>query len=374
MSSPGASLSIVHLLAPAPFGGLETVVVSLTSALALAGHRVVVGLVVTPDGGGRHPVEDALADTGVVVERVELSGRDYYGERRWVRSILERQHADVLHTHGYRPDVLDAPVARRIGIPTVTTVHGYSGHGWKNRVYEWMQTRALRRFDAVIAVSDKLERELVASGVRSDRVHSIRNAWAPRGEIKSRGEAARVLRVPATGRRVGWVGRMSDEKAPAIMVQAAAMVKAEDVNFSMIGEGPERALCESMSGTLGMGDRIQWHGVVREAGTLLKAFDGVVLTSWTEGTPMLLLEAMSAGVPIITTAVGGIPEVVSSSEARLCPAGDVECLAEAIGDLFDRPDSARERAIAAKRRFDADFSLEPWSRRHLEIYRALVGS
>jgi glycosyltransferase involved in cell wall biosynthesis len=180
-----------------------------------------------------------------------------------------------------------------------------------------------------------------------------------------------ALGLSPEGPVVAWVGRMSHEKAPQVMVEAAARVRT-DVTFSMIGDGPERAESEEAARRLGVADRFRWHGPVSEAGALLKAFDVVVLTSWTEGTPMLLLEAMSAGVPIVTTAVGGIPDVVSPEEALLCEAGDVNAIAAAIDSVFDAPDAAKTRAEAARTRVEADFAVEPWALRHVDLYHELV--
>lgn len=367
-------LSIVHLLAPARFGGLETVVSTLASALAESGHHVTVALVLEPDDSHDHPVVEAISGTGVNVEVLALSGRDYLGERRRVGELLTKTGADVLHTHGYRSDLVDSPVARRMGVATATTVHGFSGGGWKNQLYEWLQTRSFRRFDAVIAVSDKLSGEIAARGVDPDRVHSIRNAWEARRAAMPRAEARRILGLPAGEASVAWIGRMSQEKAPVVMIQAAGMVRHQEVGFSLIGDGPERGACEVEAKMLGVEDRVEWHGVVADAGTLLKAFDAVVLTSWTEGTPMLLLEAMSAEVPIVTTAVGGIPDVVGPAEAVLCEAGDVEGIARAIDEVLDSPEAASRRAEAAKTRLNTQFAVRPWARRHVDLYRTLVES
>ena len=365
-------LSIFHLLAPARFGGLETVVITLGSALATKGHRVTVGLVVEPGDEERHPVAEALSGTGVDIELLVVSGRDYLRERRIVGEVIARCAADVLHTHGYRPDIIDAPVARRMSVPTVTTVHGFCGGGWKDRLYEALQVRAFRHFDAVIAVSDRLSDEIRDRGVDRSRVYSIQNAWQSRNPPLPGDVARRMLGLPLDVPTVGWVGRMSREKAPSVMIQAAAGTERAGVLFSMIGEGPERASSEESARALGLGDRVRWHGSVPDAGTLLKAFDVVVLTSWTEGTPMLLLEAMSAGVPIVTTAVGGIPDVVSTNEAMLCDAGDVAQIARAIDEVLDDPEQAHVRAACAKSRLATRFAVEPWARRHVDLYRSLV--
>src|SRR5439155_136427 len=111
--------------------------------------------------------------------------------------LCARLQPDVVQTHGYRPDVLDAGAARRLGIPVVTTVHGYTGGSWRNRLYERLQRRAFRRFDAVVAVSQRLADSLTHDGVPRDRVHLIRNAWAGAEPLLDR-DAAR--RAPGEGR------------------------------------------------------------------------------------------------------------------------------------------------------------------------------
>lgn len=375
MANEGRPLSVAHLLAPAPFGGLETVVTTLAPAQAREGADVTVCLVVTPgeaDAEG-HPLARALEDGQVEVETWELPVRAYREERRRVADLVMRRSLDVLHTHGYRPDVVDAPVARKLGVSTVSTVHGRIGGSWKGRIYEWVQARAFRRFSAVIAVSEKLEGELLEDGVPADRVHLVPNAWAPSAPVLERDEARRRLGLPLDVPVVGWVGRMSHEKAPDVMVRAATRVRSDEAVFSFIGDGPDRGMCEGMVAEAGLEGRAHFHGQVPEASRLLPAYDVFVLSSWTEGTPMALLEAISAGVPVVATAVGGVPNVVSETEAHLTRPGATEEIAFAIDDVLSRPEEARKRAAAARARLERDFAVEPWARRHLDLYRSLVG-
>lgn len=374
MATGERPLSVAHLLAPAPFGGLETVVVTLAPAVAELGADVTVCLVVTPDdpNAADHPVARALEGSDVRVETWTLPAKAYREERRRVAELLERRSVDVLHTHGYRPDVMDASVARKRGVATASTVHGRIGGSWKGRMYEWVQARALRGFGAVFAVSDKLHRELRESGVPEDRLHLLPNAWSPHGEPLDRAEARARLGLPQDAPVVGWVGRMGREKAPDVLLEAAALVRDPDAVFSMIGDGPERESCEAMARESGIADRVVFHGATRDAGMLLGAYDVFALSSWTEGTPMALLEAISAGVPVVATSVGGVPNVVSPAEAHLREPGDVEGIAAGIDDVLDRPGPASRRARAAKDRLERDFAVEPWARRHLDVYRSLV--
>jgi len=370
MASP---LSVLHVLAPARYGGLETVVTTLAPALLDLDVRVTVGLVLPPgDDPSSHPVACALDAAGVPVETLTTGSRRYMAERRWVRELLGREGADVLHTHGYRPDVVDAPVARVGGIATVTTVHGFTGGGWRNRSYEWLQTRAFRRFSAVVAVSPKLRRELGERGVPESRLRMIPNAWAPAARPVSRDEARRRLGLAPDRPAIGWIGRLSREKAPDVMIRSAAALGDDRTGISIVGEGPEERRCRALAEELGVGGRITWHGPLPDAGTLLAAFDAVALTSWTEGTPMVLLEASAAGVPVVATAVGGIPDVLSPSEAYLCGAGAVDELAEAMRAVLSDPEEAATRAARARRRVQDDFAVEPWARRYRALYARLV--
>lgn len=374
-SMPGTPthLSVVHVLAPAPFGGLESVVETLAAGQAESGDDVCVMAVLSRGEGDGHPFVHALRGRGIAVETLAIGAREYLRERREVGALLARRRAHVLHTHGYRPDVVDAPVARRLGLPAITTVHGYTGGGGlKGRLYEWLQTRSYRRSDAVLAVSAKLHRELAAAGIPEARVHTVPNAWAPSHAPLSRDEARRALGLDGSGPVVGWVGRLSQEKAPDVAVRVLAATRSPSVTMSMIGTGPLETDVAGLAASLGVAERVRTHGFVRAVGRHLRAFDALLITSWTEGTPITLLEAMAAGVPITTTAVGGIPDVVGPGEAMLAPAGDVAALAAALDHTFlDRP-AADARAAAAKRRLETAFAVRPWVERHNEIYRAAI--
>jgi glycosyltransferase involved in cell wall biosynthesis len=364
-------LTLVHVLAPAPFGGLESVVHALAAGQRAAGHRVHVLAVVTP-APGEHPFVAALRGEGIDAVQIELPGRAYLEERRRIAAFCRDVGADILHTHGYRPDVLHAGVARALGIPRVTTVHGFIGGTWRGRIYEWLQLRAFRGFDAVVAVARPQIRRLVDGGVPRERIHLLPNAFRPGALLTP--EAARAeLGVPASAFHIGWVGRLSREKGPDVLLEAVARLGELPVVVSIIGDGPERAELQAMAERLGIAGRIRWHGSVPAAGRLCSAFDAFVLSSRTEGTPIALLEAMAAAIPIVATTVGGVPDVVSVGEARLVPPEDPAAIAAAIRTIHADPAAARELGRAARRRLDA-FAPGPWLQAYETIYRSLLPS
>ena len=366
-----AQPSVTHLLAPAEFGGLESVVGLLARGQHQAGSDVTVAGVFL-GGSTDTPFWRAIEESGARAIPLVVHGNGRRAERRGVREILSGTGCQVLHTHGYRPDILDAPVARRLGVATVTTVHGFTGGGPKMWAYEWLQRRAFRSFDAVVAVSAKLSGQLVSSGVPRDRVHTVRNAWDSTSPILSRSAARELLGIEGGYPVVGWVGRMSSEKAPDLMIRAFGGLEDPRVRLSMVGDGPMREQLEGLGGPESRNARVRWHGVVPEAGKYLRAFDVIAITSWTEGTPIVLLEAMAAGVPIVTTRVGGIPDVVSSREAILVEPGDEAGIRDALKGVLAGEAVVGERASAATRRLEESFGVGPWIERYRKIYASCL--
>jgi len=369
-------MKIVHVLAPARFGGLERVVGTLAGGHARRGHEVHVLAVTDVREAADHPALASLRGTGAVVLGVPASGRAYRRERRFVADYCRSVKAEVLHTHGYRADVVDGPVGRRLSVRTVSTVHGYTGGDWRNRIYEALDRRSLRQFDAVVAVSRTLRAKLLLAGVSAEVLHVVPNAAPDDREPAERQEARLALGLDAVqGPVIGWVGRFTYEKAPDVFLSAVAMSHLHEVHAAVIGAGPMDDALRRLAGRLGIASRVTWHGAVPDAGRLLRAFDVLVLSSRTEGTPILLFEAARAGVPLVVTSVGGVPDVFGPREALLVPPDNAQALGDAVGAVFEDRPAARERARAARERVKTAYALEPWLDRYETIYggRATTG-
>jgi len=370
--APASAIGVLHVVAPTEVGGLERVVQALATGQRQAGHRVCVAAVLGPRAGD-HPFLRPLVEADVAVVPVRLPPRAYRRERAAVVELCKRIRPDIVHTHGHRVDVVDGGAARRLGIPTVTTVHGFTGGDWKNRLYERLQRRAFRRFDAVVAVSRRLGEDLARSGVPAGRLHVVPNAWPGRAETLPPDRARSVLRVPPQRFHVGWVGRLTVEKGADVLL--AALGRLGDVPFaaSVLGDGRSRRELEAVAEERGLVDRVRWFGAVSDAAQLFAGFDVFVLSSRTEGTPIVLFEAMASGTPIIATAVGGVPDVVSPDEALLVPPDDPAALADAIRCVWADATAATTRARRARERLATTFALAPWLASYERIYRSLRG-
>jgi glycosyltransferase involved in cell wall biosynthesis len=355
----------VHLIAPAPVGGAESVVRALTvGRRECGGDTEVVALLTDSTAAGF--VRDLRAH-GVPTTEVREGRRHYLAEVRAVASILESRGADLVHSHVYHANLVGYFAARRCRVPIVATHHGYTGGGARNGLYEWADRRVLRRFDAVVCVSQSSRSWLHRTGCREDRLHVVENGLDARATL-SRERARASLGLAPSALAVGWVGRLSAEKGPDLLLRAVRHVGRAGLVTTVIGDGPEHARLPGLVEDLGLGPSVVLAGQRPDAASLLAAFDVLVISSRTEGLPMVLLEAMAARVPVVAFAVGGIPEVLTSGTGWLVEPGDVVALAGAIREAVTDPGEARRRADAGHEAVRLRLSLRRWVERVEDVY------
>jgi glycosyltransferase involved in cell wall biosynthesis len=369
-------MRVAHVIAPAMMGGAEQVTVDLTSALAKQGIQVYLIPILSLEDVD-HPFLER-APEGVALRALRVKHRQYLHERSSFQRLARDLRISVVHTHGYRADVVDGGAARGAGVATVSTAHGFTGGGVRNRIYQWLQMRSFARCDAVVAVSRPLARQLEAGGISQDRLHTIPNARLAPSQVYDPQEARSKLDLVEEGFHVGWIGRMSPEKGPDVMLSAIELVLARgtipDLQATFIGDGRLRAELESRAKRRGLSDRIHWLGRVPEAARFLQAFDLICLSSRSEGTPIVALEAMTVGVPLIATKVGGVADLTGRDAALLIPPDDPQALANAIEAVQRDREAAMGRVATGLARVRKEASTDDWAKAHLEIYRKVLSS
>lgn len=362
------ALRICHLTAPSAFGGAEYVIAALAAGMARRGHAITV--ISLLDESGSSPFE-RLSGTGPELVTIRVPPRRYRLELRHLGIELSRIRPLLIHTHGYHADLVGLRAARQAGVPALSTVHGYTRGDWKNRLYEWLDRRALRRFDAVVPVSEPLRQELAAASVPAAKLRVMVNACVGPVSLLGRAESRWQLGLPTDALVAGWIGRIAPEKGPDVFLDALAQAPAW--HGSLIGAGPLQDSLRSRAEALGVADRLHWHGSIPDASSRFDAFDVIVLSSRTEGTPIVLLEAMAAGIPLIATRVGGIPDAVGTGEAYLVPPEDPLAIARCLEQIARNPEDAAQRAGAARNRLREEFSPEAWLDGYERLYRELAG-
>jgi glycosyltransferase involved in cell wall biosynthesis len=367
---PAGNVRVLHAIAPGPVGGAETAVLSLVQGLKDADVPVVI--VALADSSSA-PFVERVRDAGVPIEVVRASGRTYWRDWAGIRAAVRHHGLTLIHTHGYRADMMGLLAARTTGVRCLATAHGFTGGDRKNRLNQRLAITALKRHDAVVSVSAPLATVLAKAGIRPERIQTIPNAWrVPSERALDRSVARESLALPATGPVIGWVGRLSPVKGADVAVAAMSAVTTPGLQLVFIGDGPERAALGRQVVQLGLQSRVRFAGARPDAASLLGAFDALVLSSRSEGTPMVLLEASHAGTPIVATAVGGVPDLLGAAGGLLVPPEDPAALAAAIDTVFARPADAHARVASARARIADNYDASVWVGRHVALYHRLL--
>jgi glycosyltransferase involved in cell wall biosynthesis len=347
-------------------GGAQTVAAALAMGLHADGVRAHVAGLVGPSAS--HPWLEQLAASGVPVHAISAQPRDYRGEARQLAALAVHIGAGVVHSHVYRADFV-AWRAKQAAWAHVITAHGFTGGHWRNRAYEAFGRWLMARADATIAVSHPLADRLRRAGVSSRRLHTVPNVLQP-PEALPRADARARLGLEASATAVGFIGRFGHEKGADQLLDAVRWLPPH-TTVVLIGDGPERMALEAQASALGP-TRVRFAGMVPDAARLVRAFDAICLPSRTEGTPMVLLEALAAGVPAVAFGVGGIPDVLASAPEWLAPAGDTRALADRLTRVLAHVTEAREtaqRIVAARA---ATHDPAEWIAQHRRIYAAVT--
>ena len=281
---------------------------------------------------------------------------------------LARQ-ADVLHAQTFASALPAMRARRKLGLPLVLTLH--TSHFLRlARKAAWRP--ALRR---IVASCDWL---LAASEEIRDVALELHPH--PRAEALTNGVDTDMFRPgrgalgPAARRRIVVPRRLFEKNGVEYLVRALpGLALTHDVEALLVGDGPQRQRLEVLAGELGVADRVHFLGARpnREMPGLLRSAEVAVFPSLMEATSVAALEAMSCGVPVAASRVGGLPEIVDESVGALFAPADPDALAAAVGGLLARPDLA-ELGSTARGRVVARWSVERLARRHREIYRTLL--
>lgn len=310
----------------------------------------------------------AGADAEVIPLRHQLDVAGARAVRRFARE------ADVIHAHDRRTGLWVRATPR----PKSATAIVYTAHGIPNQfhpppartqppgvlatvAYKGVDAQLAWRADAVIVPSHAVADDLaVRLRWPRRRLHVIPNGVVP-------GPA--VVRGPL----VGTLSVLEPFKGLEIFLQAAAIVGAKrpEQRFAMFGSGSDAARLDGLARDLGLTERLQRPGF-RPAHEAIRQLSVYVLSSWWENAPMALLEVMAAGIPVVATAVDGVPEIVDDTTAQLVAPGDSQGMAEAIERLLDDPHLAQAQAEAARERVLSRFTAEHNAAAVLDLYERVL--
>lgn len=273
---------------------------------------------------------------------------------RALTELMRQRRFDVVHTHSAKAGALGRVAAHRAEVPRVVhTIHGFPFHefqSWPRRnAYVWLERRLGTITDYFFAVGTGVAVEAIRRGIAApERIRAIGPAVERDIQPKtpeSRRRARQTLGLPMDAPVVGTVGRLDYQKAPEHLIEALAQLRSRDAFLVWIGGGPLAADAARLAAKRGVSDRVRLVGERSDVPDLLPAFDIFAMASRYEGLPCAVVEAQLCGLPVVATAVNGVPDVVVPGvSGLLVPPARPELLSRALQHLMDFPSLAAQMA------------------------------
>lgn len=317
---------------------------------------------------------EELRDSGVQFLRLQRRSRFALAAWRPLLRLLRERPADVLHSHKFGSNVWGA-VFDALVRPPVFVAHEQTWSFQGQPVRRLLDRELIaRRADAFVAVSSEDRRRMIeVERIDPAKVLFIPNAVpsaAPRAGHDVRAELAIDPGAPV----VGAVAVLRPQKALEVMLEACARLSPRFPGLRVLvaGDGPEHARLAALTNSLGLDGTVDFLGRRTDIPDVLSALDVSVSSSDFEGTPLALMEAMDAGVPVVATRVGGSPDLIEDGvQGLLVPPRDPEALAAAIATVLADPDLAREMGRRGRERRRSDFDIDVAAERFGELYERL---
>jgi glycosyltransferase involved in cell wall biosynthesis len=371
-----ACLRVCHLIHSLGSGGAEHVLVDLAKVSRRAGMDVSVVSMMRAEGA-RHAEE--LRALEVPVRSLGLASRwDPRALRRGV-AVTDELQPDIVHTHLKHADLVGAHVASRLGVPLVSTLHLIEdGPTPVGRMKRRLAATVRRRHAALtIAVSDALRQWYIAEfGVPASSVLTVRNGVSAAATISAAQRTAlrSELGVRADALLAVFVGLMRPGKGHDALLDAVERTP-EDINvrYVLAGDGPLRAvLAARVRRSSRLARSVVFAGFREDVGALLQAADLLIHPSRFDALPTAVIHGLAAGLPIVASNVGGIPEIVTPDVGLLVRPEDDRSLAKAITTMARDSGMRARMGAAARRRFDQEFAAEAWAARLHTQYQTVL--
>jgi glycosyltransferase involved in cell wall biosynthesis len=356
---------IVHLVIGGEIAGGQLVALQLARGARDRGD--VVSFVSPADG----PFAARAREEGFAVDFVDVGRTNRIDGALRLARLLRRERADVLHTHTLAAANALARIAGRLArVPVVSHLHIANHFRPATRVLLANLDNATARFAAALVAVSKDTRRAYEDQGYPRRIRVVYNGVA--AATADANGLREELSIPADAPLVAEVGRLCDVKGQRELIDAIALLpgtRAVLVGADLeLGGAYERALRDHAD-ELGVTDRVVFAGYRGDAARVVAAADVVALPSWTEGLPLVVLEAMALGRPVVATAVGGTPELVADGETGLLvPPRDVAALTAALKRVLDDEGLRNRLGEAGKRRVAERFSSEAMTRDVLAVY------
>ena len=373
-------MNFLHLIDSGGLYGAENVILNLMSRQKELGYNTTLGSI-GEKADEKKAIEKKAEMVGLPVEIFQMkNGPNVFGAIR-IYKYANENNIDIIHCHGYKANILSGLLPFRYGnVPYISTLHGWTSikKFTKMWAYDWLDAVMAKRADRVVAVSNAMRENWRLKYLNISPV-VIHNGIQSKEEDNITGKDYKLLAgLDKIQLKLISIGRLSKEKDFSTLLMAVRQIKyycKHNVRLVIIGEGPERDNLIMLAQKYGINDNVIFPGYMDNACNVLKYFDIFVMSSLTEGMPITLLEAMRAGMPIVATAVGGIPEALEGGKCGvLVPSGSEMDLARSITELHENKQLKKELSLKSMLRFQEEFTVEKMEAKYKSVYIDVINS
>lgn len=380
-------MKILHVIDSGGLFGAEVMLLNLASEQRKIGLEPVIASIAEP-GITEKALESQARKKGIEIRRFDMHrGYSMSGAKRIVSYAIENGF-NLYHSHGYKGNILLGLLPKRFRVlPVVVTLHGYIkskkiSKGW---LYQVLDRYLLFRNECIVCVSMQMLKDLKLKSRKNCQTFIIHNGISRDVEAEglritnhasdtpSSNSEDHIIKSFAKGNIViGSVGRLSTEKGYDILLNAFKLFYKEvpSARLLLVGDGPERQNLRTLAENLGINDAVLFTGYRNDVPYLMRMMDLYVITSWTEGLPITLLEAMRARVAVVGSHVGGIPETLDNGKCGLLvDAGNIIGFKNALVKLVNDVGLRNSLIDYAEKRFTASYTADIMAIKYKEVYK-----
>lgn len=368
-------MKILQVIGGGEKGGSRSHIVELCKGLAQAGHTTEIICF----------MEDAVAASAREenIPLVVIPMKNIFDLRavEKLKDYIRERQPDLVHTHGVRANFIGRLGGKAAGVPVVTTVHSsiYQDYSTplKKLLYHRIEKLTRKYTYRFIAVAGSLKKELEGDGISGEKIDVVYNGISPDFVKEIQGPSLKEeLGVPEETPVIITIGRMEPVKNQEMFLKVCAFLKERGRAFHgvIVGDGPLSGSLKSSAATLGLEGRVSFLGFRKDIFRLLSGSDIFLLTSRMEGLPITLLEAMAAGIPVLVTNVGGMPEVMRlAKNGWTFEEGNVKECGEKVTVLLENPGLRRQMASLGQAALGKYFSHQAFMANTVAVYERVLG-
>lgn len=368
------SINVLQFICSTGFYGAERWILALAKHLNKDNIRCDLAVTLEKNSQDLELVKQYKINCGETFE-IPMSGRfDLTVINRLVQLIKER-NIDIIHTHGYKSDILGVIAAKKAGIKSIVTPHGFeNADDFKLRTFIWLGCKSMKFADKVVPLSRQLCDDSRQHGVREDKLVYIQN-----GVDLSEVEEQRLLPkdVYDNEKRIGFVGQMISRKNifDILDIFNDLSTKHSNLKLILLGDGDQRAELELYANKLTNNSKIEFLGFRDDRLALLQSFDLFVMTSTLEGIPRCLMEATAMGIPVAAYNIAGIDQLITHEKSGLlAKLGDKETLTQYWEKLLFDTDYANELTNNARDYVNEHYSAQRMANEYTNLFTSMVNA